>query len=358
MVRARGSYPRRRGFKSPLRHIPMLRAFAVAAATLAVAALSPARAVGREDARPSVEGTPAPAEAKAASPFDNVTELKKKVAAGAYGADELATLLAGGNTEGRYADVSEVAEVALGTPASVRAADEAARAAAARAEARRSGKEGAGDEGRRTEYEEGVALYKSNARIWNEAGVAYYFQDRAGDARACFNAAIGLDAGYDDPHVNLGMIYRRKGRYEQALSEYDAALALGPTKPTTWYNRGVVLLRLGRLQDAVAAFETATKLEPKYRPPTKRLALLWYDLGDYKTAYTYAEKLDYLVKADPTATTAERQAAQEILTLCENRLEGKKAQPTLTVEGTAAPEAAPPPAGGKAGAAEIKGKNR
>jgi predicted Zn-dependent protease len=300
-----------------------------------------ASAVGRDDARPSVEGTYPPAAERAEDPLDDLTSLKRKVEAAELDAETLAAIMAAGNAAGRVGDVAEVAEVALGTPASVREAADAAREAAARAEERLTGTRPSELPTDGPKFYAGAALYRASARIWNEAGVAYYALERAGDAYECFLAASTLDPAYDEPRANLGLLYRRKGWYEKALAEYDAALGLAPTNATVWYNRAVALQKLGRLEEAVSSLEKAAALGPKYRPPLKRLAVIWYDLGDYETARSYAQRLLYLARADAAAEAAEAEAAAELLTLAENRLAGKKGEPVLAVEGTAAPPPAP-----------------
>jgi tetratricopeptide (TPR) repeat protein len=308
--------------------------YIAAAAALASAA---ALAVGRDDARPSVEGTYLPPTESAEDPLDNLTSLKRDVEAAEFDVDELAAVMAAGNEAGRFSDVAELAEVALGTPASVREAAEAALEAAARAEERRTGTTPSEPPEGRVKFYPGVPEYQASPHVWNEAGVAYYSLERAGDARECYLSALALDPAYDEPHANLGLLYRRKGWYDKALAEYDAALKLRPTNATVWYNRAVALQRLGRAEDAVSSLEKAAKLAPKYRAPLKRLAVIWYDLGDYETSREYAQRLLYLARADESADPEEVEAAAELLTLAENRLAGKKAEPTLTVEGTAAP---------------------
>jgi tetratricopeptide (TPR) repeat protein len=317
-----------------------MRLIIYAAATVALLSAA-ALAIGREDARPSVEGTPLPQRQEVESPLDDATALKRDVEAGKLEPQTLAAIMADGNAAERFDDVAEVAEVALGTPSSVIAAAEAARAAAARAEERLTGEAAVEPPESRVKVYAGIPEYQNDARIQNEAGVAYYALGRVADTYECFLAATALDADYDEPHANLGLLYRRKGWYEKALAEYDVALELGPTNATTWYNRAVALLRLARIEDAVSSLETATKLAPKYRPPIKRLALIWYDLGDYDAARRYAQSLLYLLSTDEEATGDEIKAASELLTLAENRLQGKKAEPTLTVERTAPSAPAP-----------------
>jgi tetratricopeptide (TPR) repeat protein len=317
-----------------------MRFAAYIAAALALASAA-ALAVGRDDARFSVEGTYPPLAEQAEDPLDDLTSLKRKVEAADLDGETLAAIMAAGNATGRFGDVAEVAEVALGTPASVREAAEAAWEAAARAEERLTGARPSGLPADRAKFYPGVALYRDSARIWNEAGVAHHSLERAGDAYECLRAASALDPAYDEPRANLGLLYRRKGWYEKALAEYDAALELAPTNATVWYNRAVALQKLGRLEEAVSSLEKGAALAPKYRPPLKRLAVIWYDLGDYETARTYAQRLLYLARADAAAEAAEAEAAAELLTLAENRLAGKKGEPALTVEGTAAPPPGP-----------------
>lgn len=310
--------------------------FLIYTAAAVVLASGAALAVGREDARFSVEGTLAPEPEVAETSLDDLTALKREVEAGVIASTELAALMAEGNAAGRYADVAEVAEVALGTPASVLAAAEAARAATARTEERRTGKTATETPESRQKFYAGLPSYRNNPQIRNEAGVAYYSLGRAADARDSYLAAISLAPAYDEPYANLGLLYRRKGWYEKALEQYTKALEFRPTNEIVWYNRAVVLERLGRIEEAVSSLETAVKLTPKYRPPVRRLTLLWYDLGDYRTAYAYAQKLVYLAESDQTAAADEVESANELLILTGNRLQGKKAEPALTVEGTAA----------------------
>lgn len=342
MVRARGSYPRSRGFKSPLRHIGTLirriPTWAAAAALLcASAAQGDDAALPRESIPPYEETVPSPEETPAlppTSPWDNITQLKKDVAAGALTAGDLYAVMEEGNAFGLYDRVAEVAEIALGTPAAIKTAAEAERTASLRAQERLPEKRPSRVTAEPLKFEPGITLYQGDARIWNEAGVAYLMLARGGDAREAFLAAIARDAFLADPHANLGLLYRKKGWYEQALSEYDLALERNGTDPTIWYNRAAVLLKLGRVEETFQALETSSRLDPKYRPPVRRQALLWFDLGDYKTAHLYALRLSLLLNADPAARDEEKKDAADLLALCDLRLSGSEPTTKETTGGT------------------------
>jgi tetratricopeptide (TPR) repeat protein len=59
-----------------------------------------------------------------------------------------------------------------------------------------------------------------------------------------------------------GEALRRRGRYEDALSNFDRALELQPGYARAWHARGQTLAELGCYFEAVASYLTALKLEP------------------------------------------------------------------------------------------------
>ncbi len=255
------------------------------------------------------------------SPFDDIFEMKGKVENGELGAEELADLLDLGLSQNREAEVAELAEIALGTPQDIRDEDARYKAALERTAERRSG--GKNDDtvyrGRKT-YE-GSDGYKSNARINNAAGAVYLLLNRGAAALQYLNTAIYLDPAYDEPLVNLGLFYRVKGKYELAMERYEKALQLAPTNAVTWYNKGVVLLRLGRIEGALDAFKKSAALDPKFREPVRRTALIWLDIGDYGKADSYLRRLEYQIEtADEIVSDEEIEELNILLALTEKKL--------------------------------------
>src|SRR5205809_1085166 len=112
--------------------------------------------------------------------------------------------------------------------------------------------------------------------------------------------------GNELAHYNLGLAFRQKGYYNEALKEYRLALERGedrrltlqamaelhllkrdlaaalelydtllrevPDSPKLWNERGVVLHQAGRPEDALASYRQAVEVDPKY-------ALAWNNLG-------------------------------------------------------------------------------
>ncbi len=63
---------------------------------------------------------------------------------------------------------------------------------------------------------------------------------------------------------NLGVAYRRQGRYKEACHSYRKAIALDPEYAWPKHNLGVVLEQMGEPGEAREAFMAALKLKPDY----------------------------------------------------------------------------------------------
>lgn len=61
---------------------------------------------------------------------------------------------------------------------------------------------------------------------------------------------------------NLGVIYGREGRQEEALAAYNAALLIDPRHATSLLNKAAVLHEMGRLPEATEAAKAATVASP------------------------------------------------------------------------------------------------
>ena len=100
------------------------------------------------------------------------------------------------------------------------------------------------------------------------------------------------------------------GRAQQALAAKDYAdaergfkefLKLDPNSAAAYTNLGVVYMRTGKPDDAIRALETAKKLDPSMVGVDLNLGLLYYRKQDFKDAVPYFERL---VKAQPDSVQA------------------------------------------------------
>ncbi len=95
-------------------------------------------------------------------------------------------------------------------------------------------------------------------------------------------AAEVLDTA--DLHLNLGILYQRTGRPEQALAELGRGVALDPDRPEGRFNLGVTLGRLGRAEEGVAELRRAVELRPGYPEAWYNLGVLLRERGDLDEA--------------------------------------------------------------------------
>src|SRR5207302_1785345 len=134
----------------------------------------------------------------------------------------------------------------------------------------------------------------------------YNAERRSQQLRARESPEPQVVEGNELAHYNLGLAFRQKGYYNEALREYRLALERGedrrltlqamaevhllkhdfgaalelyetlirevPDSPKLWNERGVVLHQAGRTDDALASYREAVEVDPKY-------ALAWNNLG-------------------------------------------------------------------------------
>lgn len=93
----------------------------------------------------------------------------------------------------------------------------------------------------------------------SEFGVFLFRQARFEDALREFERARELAPDHPTVYQNLGGVYHRLDRADEAASAYQRALELRPT-PATYGNLGTLYFYQGKQVDAVKAFDNSLKL--------------------------------------------------------------------------------------------------
>lgn len=68
-----------------------------------------------------------------------------------------------------------------------------------------------------------IALDKNNADLYCNAGYSLYLQQNWEFAAQCLNEAIQLKPDHARAHNNLGLVFARSGRHQEAFAEFRAA---------------------------------------------------------------------------------------------------------------------------------------
>lgn len=114
----------------------------------------------------------------------------------------------------------------------------------------------------RSHLEAAVRLDPGNAEAHLNLGNIEWLEGNAMRATACFETAVSLDPADPEAHLSLGTVRFEAGRADESLMHFERAIALESSNAKAHANRATVLLNLGRIDDARAGFERALALDP------------------------------------------------------------------------------------------------
>ncbi|MEK6744813.1 MAG: tetratricopeptide repeat protein [Nitrospirota bacterium] len=111
------------------------------------------------------------------------------------------------------------------------------------------------------------------------------------DVQNELRTAVGTDDDTVLARFCLGVIYAKRGKYEQAMAEFDAVMRIMPDEPAVFYNKGIVHELQGRQNDAVSDYENAIKRNPYYFEAYINLGSLYAKWGRYADAAKVYQKV-------------------------------------------------------------------
>ncbi|MBI3610566.1 MAG: tetratricopeptide repeat protein [Nitrospirae bacterium] len=114
-----------------------------------------------------------------------------------------------------------------------------------------------------------VLIWEDTVRKSPQAALPYYNlgnvykrRGRPEEAARVYRAALTLKPGLASPHFNLGVVYEELGRLDEAIQEYQTGLKIDPNDALAHKKLANVLSRKGRTEDAEKEYQTALKLQP------------------------------------------------------------------------------------------------
>ncbi len=146
-----------------------------------------------------------------------------------------------------------------------------------------------------------IAAYPEDPKLHNLLGRVlmqdhrYFVQ-----AEAAFKKAMALDKALLVTYVNLGELYARQGRIEQAIRELQRVLQESPRQPAVLMLLGMLYEQQKDVPRAMEKYEEALQISPDFAPAANNLAwLLLEHAGDKERALTYAETAWKALPTDP-----------------------------------------------------------
>ena len=133
-----------------------------------------------------------------------------------------------------------------------------------------------------------------NAEAYYGLGSAYLQQQKADDARKCFERVLQLHTTYPGtlPNAwnNLGILSAREGNLELAIQQFQHALQIDPEHPIALQNLGSAYRQKNDWPKAKEALERSLSLIPDDAEANYSLGMVFAQQNDPDHAYEYLKK--------------------------------------------------------------------
>lgn len=152
-------------------------------------------------------------------------------------------------------------------------------------------------------FEKAIELKPDYSEAYNSLGAHYAQNGNLQKAEENFKKALSNPA-YVTPFYafyNLGRVYEKQGRDEEALRQYQQAVRLEPSYGVAYFRMGLILERFQRIDEAREALGSAIRLNPNITEAHLRYGILSYNVGDIERAMT---SLSHVIKVSPYSTMA------------------------------------------------------
>lgn len=127
------------------------------------------------------------------------------------------------------------------------------------------------DEGQarmRQALREKVRQNPEDAASWIQLGHLNFDRNAVPEAIEAYETALALEPDNAPVRTDLGIMYRRAERPEDAVREFDRAIAIDPKLENAHFNKGVVLLHdLNDRDRAIQAWEDLLEINPTAMAP-------------------------------------------------------------------------------------------
>jgi spermidine synthase len=128
----------------------------------------------------------------------------------------------------------------------------------------------------------------------NNLGRIYLREGRLDEAIENFNELINLNQGTADIYYNLGMALGMKGKYDEAIRYFGRGIELNPEYPEIEKRMGTALLAADKPKEAIEHLEKSLQANPNETVVYISISIAYIKTGNYKEAldnWSKAEKL-------------------------------------------------------------------
>jgi cytochrome c-type biogenesis protein CcmH/NrfG len=108
-----------------------------------------------------------------------------------------------------------------------------------------------------------------NVQAWIELGNSYFDSDQYEKAIRAYARALELKPDNANVLTDMGVMYRRAGKPQEAINTFNRAIAVDPKHEVSRFNKGIVLLHdLKDTPAAIKAWEELLEVNPVAMTPS------------------------------------------------------------------------------------------
>ncbi len=130
---------------------------------------------------------------------------------------------------------------------------------------------------KRKQYDQVISLLEphrkdkknDSALFFNELGIAYRNKEKFGEAIQAYREALTRDPQNPVIMNNLGHVHHLRKEYPQAREQYEKAIQVAPRFKEVHTNLALTLYQLEKYKEALAEIEIVLKLDPHHGPAKK-----------------------------------------------------------------------------------------
>ncbi|PIQ99608.1 MAG: hypothetical protein COV66_10670 [Nitrospinae bacterium CG11_big_fil_rev_8_21_14_0_20_45_15] len=129
-----------------------------------------------------------------------------------------------------------------------------------------------------------LRLDPNNLQAHLDLGWLYKKNDRLQDAVVEFKEVLRIDPDSAQTHFDLAQTYKKLGLLQEAAVEFKEALRIDPNNAQTRYNLAQTYKELDRLQEAAVEFREVLRIEPDHLQALLNQGLLKIEFGNLEAA--------------------------------------------------------------------------
>jgi type IV pilus assembly protein PilF len=144
-------------------------------------------------------------------------------------------------------------------------------------------------------YKEAEQLTPKDPELKFRIGLVYAdYYDMLDEAEQYYREAIALKDNYSEAYNNLGTVFMRKQRYDEAIEMFKKAIdnLYYQTPEYAYFNMARAYEAKGQAQKAIEYYQMAIELRPQYYEPYAWLGLLYQREGQYVKALRTFQKVE------------------------------------------------------------------